>query len=227
MQCVMIFEPTKRAAVRTLQKSRAGEALLLNVYLFGEEHAESSALAELAERAAPAWLHARIAKHRDDERRHAIMLREQLFRLGLEAQPPRLDRFSALKLQRIRALIDGYAPRFEHGHLVTLLAAALVLEEMAARVFARHAAQLDPSHPLHLTLERILLDEKKHVRLCEDSLSKLVSAGEAEALDELLRDIRRAERSLRTPGAALLLCAGVGLWMKEQVAAAMPQRVAG
>jgi hypothetical protein len=214
----MLFEPTKRAAVRVLHQSREGETLLLQMYLFGEEHAESSQLAELAARGAPQWLKARVEKHRADERRHAAMLREHLLELGVARRELTLDRFSAHKLERIRALIDGYAPRFEHGHLVTLLAAALVLEDMAARVFARHASLLNPSHPLHATLERVLLDEKKHVRLCEDSLSKLVAPHEKPALEKLLAGIRRAEQSFRTPGAALLLFAGVGLWLKERLA---------
>src|SRR5205823_3408046 len=134
------------------------------------------ALAQLAAREAPEWLAPRVEKHRADERRHATMLVEQLERLGVQRKQLALDPVSRWKLKRIQALIDARAPRFEAGHLVPLLAAAMVLEEMAARVFARHLELLDDGHPLKPTLEVLLRDERKHARLCADSLDKLAGA---------------------------------------------------
>jgi hypothetical protein len=205
----VLFEATKRLAVRNLQRTRDGEALLLQTYLFGEEEAEGSALAQLAARQAPGWLAPRVEKHRADERRHARMLEEELARLGVARAKLSLDPISRWKLRRIQQLIDSRAAQFEAGHLVTLLAAAMVLEEMAARVFARHLELLDDGNPLGATLTTLLRDERKHARLCADSLDRLVGAHESERLRSLLDEVRRVERSFRMTGAVTLLAVGL------------------
>ncbi|MFT3837502.1 MAG: hypothetical protein QM723_10955 [Myxococcaceae bacterium] len=210
----MLFETTKRLAVRNLQRTRDGEALLLHTYLFGEEEAEGSALAQLAARQAPEWLAPRVEKHRADERRHARLLEAELARLGVARKALKLDPVSQWKLRRIQQLIDERAPRFEAGHLVTLLATAMVLEEMAARVFARHLELLEAGDPLRSTLEVLLRDERKHVRLCADSLDKLVAVEESDQLRALLEEVRRVERSFRLTGALALL--GAGLWFRAR-----------
>jgi len=206
---VVIFELTKRTAVRNLQRTRDGEALLLTTYLFGEEEAEGSALAQLAAREAPEWLKPRVEKHRADERRHAQLLTTELARLGVTRPKLKLDPVSRWKLSQLQALIDERPGRFAAGHLVTLLATAMVLEQMAVRVFSRHLGLLDDVHPLRPTLAVLLRDERKHVRLCEDSLSRLVSEPERHELAKLIDEVERIERSFRLTGALVLLAAGL------------------
>ena len=77
-----LLEATKRPALRLLHRTRAGEALLVRLYLEAERHAERAAPWEpmLASTSAPRWLAAWLDQHRADERRHAALFAERLRR---------------------------------------------------------------------------------------------------------------------------------------------------
>lgn len=60
----------KRAAIAQLHRSQGGEALLLRMYLVGEEATECALMEDWSQHA-PQWLREQIAQHLSDERHHA------------------------------------------------------------------------------------------------------------------------------------------------------------
>ena len=207
----------KRAALRQLHASRAGEALLLRFYLVGEESSEQALQRELRA-AAPDWLERQLDQHLADEQLHARLFAEAIAERGgraragaLDGEQPRPDWFSRRKLARWQALIRRHAPHFAHGGLVPAYAIGLAAEQMASRILARHCALIGPAHALHPLLARVWADEQRHVRLCSHTLQRCVAPHERARLARLMDEVRAIERGFGVTGALGMWCAGAAL----------------
>jgi hypothetical protein len=207
----------KRTAIPLLHRTRQGEALLLAIYLVGEEQSEfpflSGDLNEL-----PLALRPWAARHREDEQRHAALLRERIFQVtGAPARDWALDPVSRWKLRRFQALARGGGRALGHawaGHY----AVAWREERMVVRVLERHIRALeagDSSSPSLGLLKRILADERAHVAMCRRMLDALVPPERRPALERLTRKIDRVDRAFGVAGALGLLFTGAWLCVRH------------
>ncbi|NBF04102.1 hypothetical protein GV819_17590 [Pseudomonas sp. Fl5BN2] len=203
-----LVDRIKRAALQRLHRSPRGERLLLRMYLAGEDATERALLEQLLPQS-PSWLERQVEQHLADERRHVAMFAEALQLLGddgaIRLQPDWLSRRKILRWQR---LARRYAAHFEHGLLVPAYATGLCAEQMAERVLSRHCAVIGAGHGLYPLLSRVLNDEKAHVRLCENTLRRIVAPHETVHLAPLLKDIRRVDASFGVTGALAMYLAG-------------------
>ncbi|HXU05851.1 MAG TPA: hypothetical protein VN903_33085 [Polyangia bacterium] len=222
-----LLEATKRPALRLLHRTRAGEAVLVRLYLEAERHAEQAAPWEPMLAGAPRWLTAWLDQHRADERRHAELFAERL--LGLSQGPSGdsgdarngFDVISRRKLAALHRLVVRNAPAFAAGALVPSLAIAWRMEEMGVRVFARHVEVLSdarPDAPLLPVLRAVLADERRHARAAHRCVERLVADDEGAALALLVEHIDRIERRLGVTGAVVLWTWGGLLWMRAKLA---------
>jgi len=197
----------KRAAIRRLHRSAAGESLLLRIYYIGEVTTEC-ALQEDWTGKTPDWLAPLIERHLEDERRHAAAFADALRLRGVSvtnASAP--DWLSRRKIAQWRRLGHRYAPRFAQGFLVPAYATGLCAEQMALRVLERHCAVIGARHPMHPLLSRVLGDEVQHVRLCGKVLRQLVAPDETAQLAALLREARAIDASFGVTGALAMYLA--------------------
>lgn len=200
----------KRAALRHLHESNAGERLLLRMYLIGEEATELALQRELMGKR-PEWLERQMDQHLIDEQRHANAFAAALRQRGEEVAEYQPDWLSQRKIAKWHGLGKQYAVKFSHGVLVPAFAIGLCAEQMATRVLQRHCAVIGPLHPLCGLLSEVLGDEARHVRLCRHTLEMLVEPHEYEALNALLQDIRAIDRSIGVTGAIGMYFAGLAL----------------
>src|SRR5881296_2459101 len=77
-----VLDRIKRRAIRQLHATRRGEAWLLQTYLEGEEFADGDALTRELAGSGPKWLTDGLAKHAEDERKHARLFRARLAEIG-------------------------------------------------------------------------------------------------------------------------------------------------
>jgi len=218
-----LLERTKRPALRLLHRTRAGEALLVRLYLEAERHAERAAPWEPMLAGAPRWVAAWLAQHRAEEQRHAALFADRLQVLTGEDDTAGggFDAVSRRKLAALHRLVRASAPEFAAGALVPALAVAWRMEEMGVRVFARHVevlADAAPGAPLLPVLRRVLADERRHARACRRSLARLVGEGEQTMFTLVVDRIDRIERRLGVLGALLLWTTGGLLWMRARIA---------
>jgi len=203
----------KRAALRQLHASSAGERLLLRIYLIGEESSEIALQSDLLGQP-PAWLARQMEKHLADERRHASLFAAALTARGgsapipLSAQP---DVLTLRKIAQWRALARRYGTRFSAGHLITAFAIGLCAEQTFTRVLRRHCALIGMVHPLYPLLAGVLNDEERHVRLCQHTLARLVQPTEYARLASLLDEIRAIDRAWSVSSALMMYLAGAAL----------------
>lgn len=207
----------KRAALRQLHASTAGEALLMRIYLIGEEATELALQRELlAER--PDWLQRQMDQHLAEEQAHARAFAQAWAERGgpvpgaSKAQAP--DALSRRKIAQWHRLAQRHAPAFASGVLVPAFAIGLCAEQMATRVLQRHQSVLSAdsaAHPLLPLISRVLADEERHVRLCAHTLARLVAPHEQLALARLLAEVRAVDRAWGLTGALGLWLAGVAL----------------
>ncbi|MFO1250831.1 MAG: hypothetical protein U1E77_06740 [Inhella sp.] len=209
-----LVDRIKRAALRQLHASHAGELLLLRIYLIGEEATEKTLQHELMP-SAPAWLERQVAQHLREEQEHSELFAAALRERG--AQPPaelRPDWLSRAKIRAWQRIAQRHAPHFRQGVLVPAYAIGLCAEQMAERVLSRHCAVLATRklpHPLQPLLSRVLHDERKHVRLCMRTLERSVSPAEMPQLQCLLAQARAVDRAFGISSAIGMYLAGVGL----------------
>jgi hypothetical protein len=210
----------KRAALRQMHASRAGEVLLLRLYLVGEESSEQALQRELRS-SAPDWLMRQLDQHLADEQLHARLFADAIAERGGTAQAaaspeeaPQPDWFSRRKLARWQGLIRRHAPHFAHGGLVPAYAIGLSAEQMASRILQRHCALIGPQHALHPLLTRVLADEDRHIRLCSHTLQRCVAPHEAARLAQLMREVRDTERGFGITGALGMFAAGLALRLR-------------
>lgn len=211
----------KRAALRQLHATRAGERLLLRIYLIGEIATEQTLQQELlAQR--PAWLVRQMDQHLAEEQAHARAFASALSERGGKAAldgdaPPKPDWLSRRKIAQWNRLAERHAVHFAGGLLVPAFAVGLCAEQMASRVLSRHCSVIGPHHPMHPLLDRVLADEARHVRLCGHTLSRLVLSHERDALATLLHEVRAIDRAWGVTGALGMWFAGVALrWRTER-----------
>jgi len=212
-----LVDRIKRAALRQLHASRAGELLLLRVYLIGEEATEKTLQQELMP-SAPAWLERQVAQHLREEQAHSELFIAALRERG--ARPPaalRPDWLSRAKIRAWQRIARRHAPHFQQGVLVSAYAIGLCAEQMAERVLSRHCAVLAPEHPLQPLLTRVLQDERKHVRLCTRTLERSVSPAEMPQLQRLLAEARSVDRAFGVSSALGMYLAGVGLRLRASL----------
>ncbi|WP_454905398.1 hypothetical protein [Variovorax gossypii] len=219
-----IVHHVKRAALRQLHASNAGEMLLLRFYLVGEESSEQALQRELRIDP-PDWLARQLDQHLADEQLHARLFAEAIVERGGTAQAaaspeeaPRPDWFSRRKLARWQQLIRRHAPHFAHGGLVPAYAIGLSAEQMASRILQRHCALIGQQHALHPLLSRVLADEDRHIRLCSHTLQRCVAPHEQARLAQLMREVRDTERGFGITGAAGMWLAGVALRLRPGAA---------
>ena len=220
-----LLEATKRPALRLLHRTRAGEALLVRLYLEAERHAERAAPWEPMLASAPRWLAAWLDRHRADERRHAELFAHRLRLLTGDADTDDtrggFDAISRRKLVALHRLVVRSAPAFGAGALVPALAIAWRMEEMGVRVFARHVevlADARPDAPLLPVLQTVLDDERRHARAARRCVERLIAEHERAALALLVERIDRIERRMGVTGAAVLWTWGGLLWMRAALA---------
>ncbi|WP_231655242.1 hypothetical protein [Pseudomonas californiensis] len=208
---VRAVDRIKRSALQKLHRSRRGERLLLRMYLAGEDATERTLLEDLLPQS-PAWLERQVERHLADERRHVALFAQALYALG-DKEAPRLepDWLSKRKIMRWQRLAHKYAPRFEHGLLVPAYATGLCAEQMAERVLRRHCSVIGAQHTMYPLLSQVLGDEKAHIRLCENTLQRIVAPHEAPQLALLLKDIRAIDASFGVTGALAMYVAGLML----------------
>ena len=206
-----LVDRIKRAALRQLHRSAAGERLLLRMYLVGEEATECALLGEWSGAAQP-WLAEQVQRHLNDERQHAAAFARALQERGHTptiSQNP--DRLSQRKIAQWRRLGQDYAGRFEQGLLVPAYAIGLCAEQMAMRVLQRHCQVLEEQgaqQALYPLLQRVLRDESRHVALCQQTLRRLVQPAETQALAQLLGQVRAIDASFGVSGAVAMYVAG-------------------
>jgi hypothetical protein len=214
----------KRAALRQMHASRAGEVLLLRLYLVGEESSEQALQRELRT-CAPDWLARQLDQHLADEQLHARLFAEAIVERGGAAraatpleeaseQAPQPDWLSRRKLARWQRLIRRHAPHFSHGGLVPAYAIGLSAEQMASRILQRHCALIGPRHALHPLLTRVLADEDRHIRLCSHTLQRCVAPHEEARLAQLMHEVRDTERGFGVTGALGMYVAGLALRLR-------------
>ncbi|MES2887922.1 MAG: ferritin-like domain-containing protein [Pseudomonadota bacterium] len=212
----------KRAGLRELHASEAGERLLLHVYWVGEQVTEI-ALCHPSFTDRPVWLERQMAQHLADEQRHTQSFEDALRARGAvpATQPPRADALSRWKIWRWQRLATSFAPRFAQGAWVPAFAIGLCAEQMATRVLTRHCDAIGDQHPLYPLLSSVLADEARHVRMCQHTLTRMVQPGEQAALVALLAQVRAVDRAFGITGALGLLLAA---WVLRLMRWARPQR---
>ncbi|MEC5161963.1 hypothetical protein ACFDR9_004363 [Janthinobacterium sp. CG_23.3] len=203
----------KRAALRQLHASAAGERLLLRIYLIGEEATEIALQRELIG-ARPDWLARQMDQHLADEQRHAQAFAAALAERGAPHVPGEPDWLSRRKIGQWQRLARRHAGQFASGLLVPAFAIGLCAEQMASRVLQRHCALIGPRHRLHPLLSGVLADEERHVRLCSHTLARLVAPREQPALAALLHEIRGIDRAYGVTGALGMYLAGLALRLR-------------
>ncbi len=212
-----LVDRVKRAALRQLHASRAGELLLLRIYLIGEEATEKTLQHELMP-TPPEWLERQVQQHLQEEQGHSEAFAAAMRARGVEPQTPLLpDRLSQAKIRRWHDIAQAYAPQFGQGLLVSAYVIGLCAEQMAERVLARHCKVLAVEHPLYPLLTRVLSDERKHVRLCQRTLNRIVRPEEQPQLQRMLAEARAVDRAWGVSGALAMYLAGIGLRLRALV----------
>ncbi|WP_233161635.1 MULTISPECIES: hypothetical protein [unclassified Achromobacter] len=212
----MLVDRIKRAALRRLHASTAGEILLLRMYLIGEESTEQALQDDWMPTDAPQWLSRQSAQHLAEERQHVLAFADAIAQRGgttgstaadsvTESEP---DWLSRRKIARWKRLGQRHAPHFSHGVLVPAYAIGLCAEQMGVRVLRRHCDTIGAEHPLHRLLAGVLDDESRHVRLCMHTLKRIVTQEELPRLEALLQEIRRIERGFGISGSIGMYLAG-------------------
>lgn len=218
----ILVDRIKRRAFAQLHRTTAGETALLEIYLAAENLPGSDAVFQELERLAPEWLAPQLARQGADEMRHAEWLEERLVALR-GARAPRSRRreelaLAALKVERLKRLVDRWGDRFEAGRLVPLLAIVHALEETAVRVMRRHLEVLERearrgrgAPRTAAVLAKILADEKRHVTECERAIARLVRPAEKLALARLKDEAAAIDRSFGVTSAVGMFAMGVAL----------------
>jgi hypothetical protein len=204
----LLVDRVKRAALRRLHASNAGELLLLRMYLVGEESTEQALQDDLMPTDLPGWLSRQARQHLAEERQHVHAFAGAIAQRGGAAGAGEPDWLSRRKIARWKRLAQCQAVLFSQGVLVSAYAIGLCAEQMGVRVLRRHCDTIGAGHALYPLLAGILADETRHVRLCEQTLRRMVTPQELPSLEALLRRIRRIERGFGVSGAAAMYLAG-------------------
>jgi hypothetical protein len=188
-----------------LVASPPGRAFLLGFMADAEDSDEASVFDSLLARVDDERLHRMVRIHRDDETRHAAMLRECLARTGVVPEPlPDHLRIIA----RIDRELDGFAERFVAGEYGVMEAYALlhVIEERAVLQFPYIVRALRPVDPESAdVVAAVIRDEERHVGYA-NAIGRAY-APDAETHARTLHRFRAAEhRAFTAHGADFLRC---------------------
>jgi rubrerythrin len=179
--------------LRRLLGARRGRVFMLSFMAYAEEADEQGLFDTLLARVDDAELGKLVRLHRDDEARHAALLRECLTRLGAEAAPVPAE----LRLiTRIERHVDGLGQRFVQGTASVMEAYLLlqVIEERGVRQFPVIADAMRPHDPVSAdVIDRITRDEQRHVKYAK-AISRRYAPSPA-ALEQTLSALRRAEEA--------------------------------
>jgi rubrerythrin len=177
--------------LKRLLRAPRGRAFILSFMAYAEEADEKGVFDALLERVDDPELRKLVRIHRDDEVRHAEMLRGCLARLGAapEPIPPELhivDRIDRHTGRRAEAFVDGKTSVME-AYLVLQ-----VIEERGVRQFPRIASAMRPFDAESAkVIDRITEDEERHVRYAK-AISRRYAPSE-EALESTLVRFREGE----------------------------------
>lgn len=180
-----------------------GRAFLLSFMADAEEADEAGVFDALLERVDDDALRKLVRRHRDDESRHAEILRERVRAVGVA--PPPVPRELAI-VERIDRLLGGVGASFVAKERSIMDAYVLleVIEDRAVVQFPKIAAALDAVDPESAAVVRsIWEDEKRHV-LYARAINKRY-APDADTLARSLAHVRTVEqRAFDENGAAML-----------------------
>lgn len=220
----ILVDRIKRRALAQLHRTRAGEVSLLEMYLAAENLPGSDAVFQELERLAPEWLAPQLARQGADEMRHAEMLTQRLVEVRGSVRDARGAArreemaLAAMKVAKLKRLVDRWGGEFSAGRLVPLLAVVHALEETAVRVMRRHLEVLEVEAtrgrgaPVTAKiLASILADEKRHVTECARAIGRLVKGDEKLALARLTDEAAAVDRAFGVTGAVVMLALGVTL----------------
>jgi rubrerythrin len=188
---VDLFDSLGSLYLARLMRTARGRAFMLNFMVQAEEADEKGVFDTLLARVDDPVLGKMVRVHRDDETRHARMLKECLARAGVppEPVPPELR-----IVERIDRHAGGLADSFVSGG-TGIMEAYLVLqviEERGVRQFPKIANAMRPFDPESAAvIDRITGDEERHVRYAK-AISRRY-APDLATLDRALSRLRRAE----------------------------------
>jgi rubrerythrin len=161
------IEDIRTDFLHQLLATDAGRAHLLSISVEAEEGDEGDIFGQLERAVDDPELARIVARHRDDEARHALLFRGCLARLGLELQPVPDD------LRLIRHLADSTGG-FDQAvvetaeDIVATYALLYAIEERGVEQFPRIAEAFRPHDPDTAdTYLRVARDERGHLRYCE------------------------------------------------------------
>lgn len=204
----LLVDRIKRAAVRRLHASTAGEILLLRMYLIGEISTEQALQDDWLAEDTPEWLGRQADQHLAEERLHVQAFAAAIAQRGGSASASEPDGLSRRKIARWKRLAQRHSTSFSQGILVPAYAIGLCAEQMGVRVLRRHCDTIGASHSLYPLLASVLDDETRHVRLCMHALRRIVPPQELPRLEALLREIRAIERGFGISGSIGMYMAG-------------------
>jgi hypothetical protein len=177
--------------LRRLVATPRGRSFLLSFMTDAEESDEKGVFDHLLARVDDPELHKMVRVHRDDETRHAEMLRACVLRQGVPAEPVPRD---LRVVDRIDRMLGGLAARFVADERGVMEAYVLlqVIEERAVRQFPGIVRALRPVDPGSAdTVARVLRDEERHVRYAR-AISRRYAPDET-TLERTLRRFREVE----------------------------------
>lgn len=176
-----------------LVRSPRGRSFLLAFMADAEESDEGAVFDALVARVEDAQLQKLVRRHRDDEARHARILREASLRASGGADVPQVPEELRIVL-RIGRHVGGFAEDFAAGKAGVMEAYLLlqVIEERAVRQFpaiVRALAEVDPESAA--VVAGVVRDEARHVKYAQ-AISRRY-APDAHALAATLARYREAE----------------------------------
>ena len=193
--------------LQRLLRTPRGRAFVLSFMVYSEEADEQGVFDALLDRVDDPELRKLVRVHRDDEVRHAGLLRERLAQLGAEPEPcPQELRL----IEHIDRHCGGCAISFVAGQVGVMHAYLLlqVIEERAVRQFPRIANAMRPMDPQSAAvIDRIALDEQRHVKYAK-AISRRY-APDAETLERSLARLRKAEARAFAEHSQAFLCFSV------------------
>ena len=97
----------KSHAITVLHATVRGEALLLRIYLWAEQGAEQQPEGDVIAADLPTWLVDQMARHAQDEERHATLLRRRLAEIGTDARRVEISEYQHQVIARVEDLVSS------------------------------------------------------------------------------------------------------------------------
>jgi rubrerythrin len=181
-----------------------GRAFLLGFMAAAEDSDEGAVFDNLLARVDDPELRKLVRIHRDDEHRHARILRERLAEMGFARTEPVPD--DLLIIRRIDRILGGFSDDFASGRVGVMETYVLlqVIEERAVKQFPAIEAALRRVDPASAdVVGTIVRDEERHVKYAR-AISKRYATDEAALARTLARYRAAEERAFVEHSAAFL-----------------------